>query len=239
MQIPQLNLSKVGGSNFTKTSESQKSSFISMQPVFSPNKKNKLKIGKEREFLLDFFEQFHENHTNLVEMTAFTRDSFFQEKYLAEILAVGLPQDFSSVSSGQVLSARRGGGGDGVNQEQQEALHLELSMQSNLKSFFKERQIDISDIMAEIKETKAAKRSARAGANSTDKHQLKAYWQLATLIFTAFYLDHSQNEYLSKFFAQKLQTNISKLKMCLDIVQHLLSETEIEQTGPGGGFFDD
>lgn len=183
---------------------------------------------------------------------------------MAELLACGLPQDFNPVSTSGSLSARANnlahhsspgtsstatavnnsgtassasiGGGSTVDQD---ALHLELSMQSNLKSFFKERQIDISDLMAEIKETKAAKRSARGVAATTDKHQLKAYWQLATLIFTAFYLDHSQNEYLGKFFAHKLQTNISKLKMCLDIVQQLLSETEIEQTGPGGGFFDE
>lgn len=77
MQIPQLNLNKVGGSNFAAPTDSQKSSFISMQPVYSPNKKNKLKIGKEREFLLDFFEQFHEAHPNLVDMTTFTRESFF------------------------------------------------------------------------------------------------------------------------------------------------------------------
>ena len=34
-----------------------------------------------------------------------------------------------------------------------------------------------------------------------DKHLMNAYWQLANLIFTAFYLDHSQNSYLSTFFA--------------------------------------
>ena len=40
---------------------------------------------------------------------------------------------------------------------------------------------------------------------SEDKYLLKAYWSLANLIFTAFYLDHSQNTYLSNYFAQKLQ----------------------------------
>ena len=37
-----------------------------------------------------------------------------------------------------------------------------------------------------------------------DKVKNKIYWQLATLIFTAFYLDHSQNEYLGDYFAQRL-----------------------------------
>lgn len=51
-----------------------------------------------------------------------------------------------------------------------------------------------------------------------DKHMSKAYWQLATIIFTAFYLDHSQNEFLGTYFSQKLQTSVNKLKMCLEIV---------------------
>ena len=31
-----------------------------------------------------------------------------------------------------------------------------------------------------------------------------AYWQLAKLIFTAFYLDHTQNEYLMTYFDKSL-----------------------------------
>ena len=60
-----------------------------------------------------------------------------------------------------------------------------------------------------------------------DKHLSKAYWQIATFIFTAFYLDHSQNEYLSTYFAQRLQTNVKSLKLCLEIVQGLLTKSEI------------
>ena len=57
----------------------------------------------------------------------------------------------------------------------------------------------------------------------------KAYWSLATIIFTAFYLDHSQNEYLGTYFSQKLQQNVTKLKMCLEIVQGLLAQSELEE----------
>ena len=48
----------------------------------------------QRELILDFFEKFHEAHEKLAELTTFTRDEFFQDSYLAEVLAVGLPADF-------------------------------------------------------------------------------------------------------------------------------------------------
>ena len=52
----------------------------------------------QRELILDFFEKFHDNHETLKELTTFTKDEFFQDNYLAEVLAVGLPNDFQSPS---------------------------------------------------------------------------------------------------------------------------------------------
>ena len=63
-----------------------------------------------------------------------------------------------------------------------------------------------------------------------DKHLSKAYWQLATLIFTAFYLDHSQNEWLGSYFGGRLQQNVMKLKTCLEIVQGLLTKSDLIAT---------
>ena len=98
-------------------------------------------------------------------------------------------------------------------------------MFTNLKMYFKEKNIDISDTMSEIKHAK--KVASQMGDNADDKHIVKASWQLATLIFTAFYLDHSQNDYLSLYFSQKLQTNINKLMLSLEIVQSVLSKSEL------------
>ena len=69
-------------------------------------------------------------------------------------------------------------------------MHLELAMYSNLKVFYKEHQIDISDSISLIKQEKRIANSLDCQTKD-DKHLSKAYWQLATLIFTAFYLDHS------------------------------------------------
>ena len=89
-------------------------------------------------------------------------------------------------------------------------------MLSHLKKYYKDHQIDITDIISEIKQEKRIANSMEGDGG--DKHLLKANWQLATLIFTAFYLDHSQNSYLGIYFAQKLQENVQRLKISLEIV---------------------
>ena len=78
-------------------------------------------------------------------------------------------------------------------------MHLELAMLSNLKAYYKEHQIDVTDIISAIKQEKRI--ASQMDLDGDDKHLSKSYWQLATLIFTAFYLDHSQNEYLATYFS--------------------------------------
>jgi hypothetical protein len=60
-------------------------------------------------------------------------------------------------------------------------------MLSNIKAFYKERNIDISDTISMMKQTK----KNASGNGILDKQIAKVYWQLAMLIFSAFYLDHS------------------------------------------------
>ena len=73
-------------------------------------------------------------------------------------------------------------------------------MLSNLKAYFKDHKIDVTDIISTIKQEKRMASNMDKDENDA-KHLSKVYWQLATLIFTAFYLDHSQNDYLSDYFA--------------------------------------
>ena len=63
--------------------------------------------------------------------------------------------------------------------------------------------------------------------NASNEKSASAYWELVKLIFTAFYLDHSQNTFLGDYFTLSLQQNISNFKVALDIVQSLLSTAEI------------
>ena len=50
----------------------------------------------QRDFLIRFFEQFHQAHDTLIEICTFTRDELFRDNYLAETLSVGLPHEFES-----------------------------------------------------------------------------------------------------------------------------------------------
>ena len=83
-------------------------------------------------------------------------------------------------------------------------MHLELQMLTNLKSFFNEREIDITDLIETIKEEKRTS-GRRTGITENSEY---AYWHLAKLIFTAFYLDHTQNEYLMTYFDKTLPSQI-------------------------------
>ncbi len=60
---------------------------------------------------------------------------------------------------------------------------LELKLLSNIKAFFKEKEVDVGDVIEAIK---ASKRN----------DDPKAYWQIYYLVFLAFFIDHSQNEFM-------------------------------------------
>ena len=84
-------------------------------------------------------------------------------------------------------------------------LQIELRLLSNIKSFFREKEIDVGDVIESIK---SAKR----------KDDPKAYWQLYYLVFSAFFIDHSQNELLINYFTITLPQNMLNFKHALDIV---------------------
>ena len=91
---------------------------------------------------MNFFESFHEAHPKLTEITQIlTKQELFQDNYLSEALAVGLPKEFTSptkvdLNSMLNMSRRRSGSELTIGQFH---LHLELQMMSHLKSFFSER----------------------------------------------------------------------------------------------------
>ena len=226
--VPSLNLSKL--------SQSQNNPAVTnnngMNQRQLQSARDTQRVNGERGFILDFFEKFHDAHEELTSITTFTRDDFFKESYMIEALAVGLPHCFVSAANQDYtaqLSARSGRSSNATATLEQQTLHMELAMYSNLKAYFKEHQLDISDIVSLIKQEKRIANNSDYD-NRDNKHLSKAYWQTATLILTAFYLDHSQNEYLADFFSQKLQKSISKLLLCMNIVQSLLGKSEVIQT---------
>ena len=82
-----------------------------------------------------------------------TKEELFQDHYLSEALAVGLPKEFTApkmvdLNSMLNMSRRRSGSELTVGQFH---LHTELNMMSHIKSFFRERQIDVADLVEMIK----------------------------------------------------------------------------------------
>ena len=164
----------------------------------------------------NFFECFHEAEPQLSATTHYTQSEVFTDNYICQVLAQGLPNDFEAPE--QVMSSARSNRSATPSKEQQD-LHLELRLFSDLKQFFADREIDCSEVLANVKMQKS-------GGDS------KGYYQLLYLIFTAFYIDHSQNRWLGTYFGQELQTNILSVKHALDIVQSLLSKSEITMEVP-------
>jgi hypothetical protein len=74
---------------------------------------------------------------------------------------------------------------------------------------------------------KNLKRASFATQNYRNSAQESAYWQLTFLIFSAFFLDHTQNEYLAFYFSNKINKDVISLKYTLEIVQQLLDNSQI------------
>ena len=50
----------------------------------------------QREFLMRFFEHFHQEHESLQDLCTFEKGELFQDTYMVEMLSVGLPHEFES-----------------------------------------------------------------------------------------------------------------------------------------------
>jgi hypothetical protein len=83
----------------------------------------------QQEFLLRFFDRFHRAHDELANNYSklFSPETLFDECYMSEVLALGLPHDFETHEDG---AQSKGSGGDQSN------IHVELRMLSNLKMFY-------------------------------------------------------------------------------------------------------
>jgi hypothetical protein len=84
-------------------------------------------------------------------------------------------------------------------------------MLSNIKMFYASRDIDLQNILQSLKSTKRASMFA-------SEHQEQAGWQLVFVIFAAFFIDHSQNEFLRTYFTNQVTKDVIKLKYTLEIV---------------------
>lgn len=85
------------------------------------------------------------------------------------------------------MSTTRSGRSSLTPAKDNKELQVELKLLTNIKHFFKEKEVDVADVIEMI----------RVSKRNDDP---KAYWQLYYLVFLAFFLDHSQNDYLREYF---------------------------------------
>lgn len=128
---------------------------------------------------MKFLELFHDAHEQLNSMCHFTESEIFNDEYIKTVLNTGLSTYFD-LDNQRVSVSRKSLGGT-------PSKHSELQLFSNLKAYFREKDIDISDVMDVI----------RASKRNEDP---VAYWQLYFLVFSAFFIDHSQNDFLNNYF---------------------------------------
>ena len=133
-----------------------------------------------------------------------TQKALFQEQYLTEVLAIGLPKEFKSMDmksmKEEIISTKRRRSSGGELTINQFNTHLEVVMLCNLKNFYSSRKIDVDLIVDSLKQEIRMLRRDTGNNEATNS----AYWELVKLIFTAFYLDHSQNAFLNKYFTVSL-----------------------------------
>ncbi len=114
-------------------------------------------------------------------MCIFAQSEIFQDKYVQAVLAEGLPDHFNTE---EPVSGRPSTGRNSMTPTKDSRDRLiELQIFSNIKAFYSEKEINIQEVMDLLRQSKR-------------NDDPKAYWQLFSLIFAAFFLDHTQNDFL-------------------------------------------
>jgi hypothetical protein len=104
-------------------------------------------------------------------------------------------------------------------QKKQET-NIEMKLFTALKLFFKERELDLTEVLKQLRIKKQA--------NKLFDYQSweKAQWQLVYIVFTAFYIENTQNDFLDSYFQFQLRQDLKQMKMVLDIVSSVLKKTQ-------------
>jgi len=111
------------------------------------------------------------------------------------LLHVGLPHDFENPGDGEgsdnemeMPNSARSGRSNGNDADR----HLEMRLVTDLNSFFREREIELDEMCSSIRQAIRC------------NQKTEAFQQFQCIAFTAFYLDHSQNEFLHTYFTKKI-----------------------------------
>ncbi|CDW81842.1 UNKNOWN [Stylonychia lemnae] len=170
----------------------------------------------KHEFLYKWFETYHVAIGWM--KYDFCKDLLFSDSYLLKILSISIPNEFEpfdeeeEIPNLQALSYQQ--------QHKKIETAIEMKLFTALKVFFKTRELDLTEVLKQIRIKKQA--------NKAYDYQSweKAYWQLAYIVFTAFYIENVQNEYLENYFQLQLRQDLQQMKLVLDIISSVLRRTQ-------------
>lgn len=97
----------------------------------------------KNDFLIKWFELFHKSHMS--EDQIFNRDLLFNDRYLSQVLFLGIPTEFERIEepedntvSGHNLAAIK---------HKKDETQIELKLFTSLKLFFKEKELDLTEVL--------------------------------------------------------------------------------------------
>ena len=113
----------------------------------------------------------------------FRRDLLFNDNYLSHILSLGIPSNFDPSDESLFFEEQDDSNLNQIKARKNDSIN-ELKLFSSLKEFYKERNLNITDVLKSIRVKKQA--SKRLDFTSWEK----AYWQILYIVFTAFYIEN-------------------------------------------------
>ena len=184
------------------------------------------------DFLFEWFQKFHNNNYMLKCLYKFDKNKcIYNERYIAQLLHLVIPTEFDSIivpnekqcfdemSEIEIRTLWQ------ESYEQIDNRDLNFQLLANLKRFFRDKGLEFAPVLKNIFKSIQTKEKAL----DQDVWQ-DAFWQLISMVFTAFYLDsnpNSENMFVREFFEVEIKVDVLLLRMVLDIVTRCLRQVEI------------
>jgi hypothetical protein len=97
----------------------------------------------KNDFLIKWFELFH--RANFSSDTVFNRDLLFNDKYLSQLLSLGIPSEFHHIDSSDLTTPQLSAAA--ALKVKKDETQIELKLFTSLKLFFKEKELDLTEVL--------------------------------------------------------------------------------------------
>ena len=97
----------------------------------------------KNDFLIKWFELFHRAHFG--DELLFNRDLLFNDKYLSQVLSLGIPSEFHHIEASDLNTGLSSN--VAALKLKKDETQTELKLFTSLKLFFKEKELDLTDVL--------------------------------------------------------------------------------------------